>query len=333
MDEKVLEAALAANRNDATAHALLGALLFSKGLYDPGLEHWAETKRLTPRLPVLDAEMGKAWLHIKDDPGRALISFEEGMENDPTNADIYVGLDEAMSLTGVSAKERVAALGRFPATVGAVPVMMPANLVYQVALTRAEAGQYDGALALFKDRFLPSAEGGVNVEQVQFEIELMQAESEAASGRCNEAEKFLGAGHPGLVVNGAASRAYVRMAAIAKSCLHLEQFSQLLEKAAVSESAADSAWSDRARKLLGSYDAAKQQGKLEGALAGCERSTRTSAYTGWWWYNIGTIQMALSHTAQARDAFNRALLLPDSLMSHHLSRAAIVDLASVDRVQ
>jgi len=332
-DEVVLEAALQANRNDATAHALLGTLLFSKGLYDPGIEHWTEAKRLSPKLLVLDAETGKAWLHIKGDPARALISFKEGLENDPTNADIYVGLDEAMSLTGVSAKERAATLGRFPAAVGAVPVMMPANLVYQLALTRAEAKQYEGALALFKDRFLPSAEGGVRADQVQFEIELMQADSEAASGRCNEAEEFLGASHTGLLLNRAVSRAYVRMAAIAKSCQHLEQSSQLLEKAAASESAADSAWTDRARKLLGSYDAAKQQGKLEGALAGCERSTRTSAYAGWWWYNIGTIQMALSHTAQARDAFNRALLLPDSLMSHHLSRAAIADLASVDRVQ
>ena len=45
MDQDVLEAALAANSSDATAHYLLGTLLFSKGLYDPGIAHWAEAKQ------------------------------------------------------------------------------------------------------------------------------------------------------------------------------------------------------------------------------------------------------------------------------------------------
>jgi len=34
------------------------------------------------------------------------------------------------------------------------------DLVYQLALTRAEAGQYDRALALFVNRFFPSEEEG-----------------------------------------------------------------------------------------------------------------------------------------------------------------------------
>ena len=148
-------------------------------MYDAGIEHWTEAKRLAPKLPVLDADLGKAWLHIKGDPTHALAAFREGIENDPTNAEIYVGLDEAMSLTGVSAQERAAVLGRYPS-----PATMPSNLVYQLALTRAEAGQFDQALALFKGRFFPSEEGGVKAEQVLFEVQLMQAEAQAASGQC-----------------------------------------------------------------------------------------------------------------------------------------------------
>jgi tetratricopeptide (TPR) repeat protein len=322
MDRTVLEAAVAANDSDATAHYLLGTLLFSKGLYDPGIEHWTEAKRLSPMMPVLDADMGKALLHLKDDPQRALVAFRAGLENDPTNADIYVGLDEAMSLTGISAKERAAALGRYPSAASdTAPSSMPANLVYQLALTRAEAGQYDQALALFKGRFFPSEEGGVSAEQVLFEIKLMQAEAEAKAGRCTDADEFLTASHSGLVVNGAVAQAYVRMAVIAETCQHGQQSEQLLLKAAASKSAADSAWVDRAQKLLGTHDAAEQQ-KLQ-ALADAERSTDTSAFTGWWWYNIGTIQAALHHSDQAREAYDKALLLPDSLMSHHLARAGI----------
>ena len=43
-----------------------------------------------------------------------------------------------------------------------------------------------------EERFFPSEEGGVSsTAQVLFEIKLMQAEAEAKSGRCGEAEEFL----------------------------------------------------------------------------------------------------------------------------------------------
>jgi tetratricopeptide (TPR) repeat protein len=324
MDRMVLEDALAANNNDGTAHYLLGTLLFSKGLHEEAMEHWIEAKRLSPRLPVLDADMGKAWLHLKADPQHALKSFEEGTKNDPANADIYVGLDEAMSLTGVPAKERAEALGRYPSAEDKASLSpMPANLVYQLALTRAEAGQYDEALALFKDRFFPSEEGGVGAAQVLFEIKLMQAEAAAASGRCKEVEEFLASDHPGLPVNGAVSRAYLRMASIAKACKHPQQTDQFLKQAIASMSGADSAWVAKARELLGTYDATQQQQKMQASLASAQRVKDTSSFTGWWWYNIGTIQAALGHKDLASQAFNNALLLPDSMMSHHLSRVAM----------
>ena len=107
----MLESAVTANRNDPTAHYLLGTLLFSKGLHDEAIAHWAEAKRLNPKMPVLDAEMGKAWLFVKDDPKNALVSFREGTIDDPTNSDNYAGLDAAMSLTSVSARDRAAELG------------------------------------------------------------------------------------------------------------------------------------------------------------------------------------------------------------------------------
>jgi tetratricopeptide (TPR) repeat protein len=327
MDRIVLEAALAANSNDATAYYLLGTLLFSKGLHEQGIEHWAAAKRLAPKLPVLDADMGKAWLHLKGDPQRALVSFREGMENDPTNSDIYVGLDAAMSLNGVSAKERAAALGRYPSADNATSTM-PANLVYQLALTRAEASDFDQALALFKGRFFPSEEGGVSAAQVLFEIKLMQAEADASSGRCAAAGEFLVASHPGLEVNGAVAQAYVRMAAIAKTCKQPERSEQLLQKAAASGGGADSAWVAKAKKQLGTYDATEQQKRLEASLASAERVKDSTAFTGWWWYNMGTIQAALNNKNQAKEAFNNALLLPDSMMSHHLSRAALANVGT-----
>jgi tetratricopeptide (TPR) repeat protein len=326
-DRIVLNAALEANPNDGTAQYLLGTLFFSKGLHDAAMEHWIEAKRLIPNLPILDADMGKAWLHLKADPQRALKSFQEGVRNDPSNAEVYVGLDEAMSLTGISSADRAEALGRYPSASDKTSLSpMPSNLVYQLALTRAEDGRYDEALDLFKDRFFPSEEGGVSSIQVLSEIRLMQAEAESAAGKCKDAEEFLAADHPGLVVNGAVSQAYVRMSAIAKECKRPEQVEQLLRKAATSKSAADAAWVVKAEKLLGTDDAARPQQKLQASLVAAQRIKEASSFTGWWWYNVGTMEEALNHRDRAREAFNTALLLPDSMMSHHLSRTAMTAL-------
>ena len=250
MDKVVLNAALAANASDATAHYLMGTLLFSKAEYDLGIEHWNTAKRLASKLPVLDADLGKAWLHLKNDPVQALKYFRDGVANDPANSEIYVGLDEAMTLTGVSAKERAETLGQYPSI-----STMPASLVYQLALARAEAGEYSEALDLLKNRFFPSEEGGVSAAQVLFEIELMQAEAEASSGGCAKAEEFLEAEHPGLEVNGAISQPYLRMAAVAKACRRDQQAQEFLHKAASSKTGADAAWSLKAETLLASSDA------------------------------------------------------------------------------
>ncbi|MEO6924015.1 MAG: hypothetical protein ABI142_09335, partial [Bryocella sp.] len=284
------------------------------------MKNWAESKRLDPTRAVLDAEMGKAWLHIKNDPQHALVAFREGVKNDAQNEDVYDGLDKAMSLTGVSAKERAAALALYPSA-----STMPPNLVYQLALTQAEAGQYDQALALFQGRFFPSAESGVSADQVQFEIRLMQAQFEASSGRCSAVEEFLKAEHPGLVLNGTVSRSYLQMSAIAKSCRNLPLSKQLLQKAAGSTAAGDAAWAIKAQTLLGNRDVAQQQKTLKAALDAAERMTLTSAYTGWWWYNAGSLRAALNQNAEAQVDFRKAILFPDSMMSHHLSRVAMAE--------
>jgi tetratricopeptide (TPR) repeat protein len=325
MDRVVLEAAVSANDKDATAHDLLGTLLFSKGLYDEGIEQWTAAKRLDPKTPVLDADLGDAWLHVKGDAQRALASYREGVENDPTNAEIYAGLDAAMSLAGAPARERAAALGRYPSVDDPSRSTIPAEVVYQLALTRAEAGEFEDALKLFEGRFFPREEGGVSSDQVLAEIRLMQAEAETKAGRCVDGKAWL-AVDSNLALNGAASQAYLRTAAIAKECHDSEQAEQLLQRAAASGGAADAAWAAKAEKLLGADDSAQEQRKLESALTQAERVVDSSSFTGWWWYNIGTIQAALNHKDLAKEAFDKVLLLPDNMMSHHLARTALAGL-------
>jgi len=325
-DRIVLKAALAANRKDATAHYLLGTQLFSKGLSDAGMAHWTETKQFALHLQVVDVDRGDALLKLKGDPQGALASFREGMRNDPDNAEVYVGLDEATSLTGASAAERAAVLSQYPLA-DAPDSKMPANLVYQLALTRAEAQQYEQALALFKNRFFPSEEGGITSGQVRFEIKLMQAEASAKAHNCNEAESFVTNEQQGLSLGGGSAREYVKLAGVARSCGNAKESENLLHKAAARADSADLVWAIQAEKSLGTYDARADQ-RIAKSLATAESRAETGVNSGSLWYEIGLLQTALNRREQARESFEKVLLLPDTRMFHHLAREALAELSS-----
>jgi tetratricopeptide (TPR) repeat protein len=160
MDHLVLKKALLVNPADATAQYLLGTLLFSKGLYDEGMRHWTEALRVDTGLPVVGADLGRAWLDLKHEPQRALMYFENGLKNDRLNPAVYVGVDETMSLTHVPAQEREAALSRYP-DVDSPHSTMPESLTYELALTRAEAAEFRRAETLLQGRFFAREEGGI----------------------------------------------------------------------------------------------------------------------------------------------------------------------------
>ncbi len=338
-DRIVLEAALAANGKDATAHYLLGTLLFSKGLIDAGMAHWAEAKQLAPHMLLVDVGMGEALLVLKADPKRALEIFREGMKNDAANPELYVGLDEAMSLMGVSARERAATLSQYPSA-DAPQAKMPANLVYQLALTRAEAMQFEPALALFKDRFFPNEEGGIMWKQIQFEVKLMQAETWAKEHNCTAAQDFLKDSDAALAASriapsdaqgvqaGGSAREYVKLAGIARGCENARVSEEFLRKAAASVDYQDLPWAIQAEKLLGTYDAVKDNQRVADFLTAAETRTENGTKSGFWSYDIGLLQAAINRKEQARESFEKALILPDIYMSHHLAREALAELSA-----
>jgi tetratricopeptide (TPR) repeat protein len=169
-DLQVLTAALHSNVQDASAHYLLGTLYFSKGVTDQALAEWGQARKLNPQIRVLHASLGRALLHEKNDPEQALTVFQEGLHNDPQNIALYTGVDQALSILEHPAKERVAALERYPDLAN-----MPTPLVYELILNLAEAGEFEKATALFHNRFFQREEGGTNVRQVWLEVQIQRA--------------------------------------------------------------------------------------------------------------------------------------------------------------
>ncbi|HZR66727.1 MAG TPA: DUF5107 domain-containing protein [Terriglobales bacterium] len=327
-DVQVLQAALQANANDATAHYLLGTLYFSKGLTDQAIDQWKHAQELKENLPVLDANVGIAFLHEKDDPQRALTAFERGVHNDPRNEAVYVGADQALSLLKHPSSDRVRDLEAYPDR-----KEMPAELVYELALNLAEAGDFERATNLFRNRFFAREEGGTNVRQVWVEVQLERALKLAEEGNCEQAESIGGSlGSPvsgmeftndGLDVFTHSARVEYQLGRIEAKCGNSDQAQKRFEAVAAKSGALEIVWAWRAAKELPGFDASTWVSRLDSALQQANSASESSSFAGWWVYTAGMIQRALGHEKEAQESFRKALLLPDRLLSYHLTREAL----------
>ena len=178
----VLRAALQHDPTDATASFLLGSLYLSGGRVEPALEAWSAARRQHPRIPGLHRNLALTYLIALERPDQALEIFREGLDVDPQNIGLYVGIDQALSLTGGTATERAAALARYPDTAN-----MPAAVSFKLALALAEAGRFDEADRMFVNRFFASEELGTNVRDVYVEVRLMRAREAARHQQCRDA--------------------------------------------------------------------------------------------------------------------------------------------------
>jgi tetratricopeptide (TPR) repeat protein len=230
-----------------------------------------------------------------------------------------------MSLTGAPATERAGLLSQYPSA-DAPDSRMSVDLVYQLALTRAEAGQYDRALALFVNRFFPSEEGGITSGQVLFEIKLLQAEAWARGSGCAQAEDFVSSTQMGA---GLSPRDDVKLAGIAHSCANAQESEQFLRKAAASAEPANLVWAIQAKESLGSYDARQVEEQVANSLTAAQHQMAAGAHSASWWYNLGLLQAALHRNQEARQSFQQVLLLPDPQMFHHFAREALAELSAV----
>ena len=318
-DLEVLRAAVRANPDDMTAHYLLGTQYFARGLTDDALKEWNVARHAQAPIPVLHADLGRVMLREKHDSSGALQVFREGLAVDPLNRKLYEGVDEALSLMGRPARELATSLERYPD----LP-HMPAELVYALALDRAEAQDFDGALALFHDRFFPREEGGTNVRQVWVEVKLLQALTQAAAGQCNAALAVvdgIGAESPGLpfTKDGLAPfvdapRTQYLIAQVETGCGRVPQAGERRRRLAAATGIGDLIWAWGAAKKLDGYNNAEWTNRMEAASAQAASGPP---------YTAGMLELLLGKRSAAWAHFQQAVLLPDRMMSHHLSRMAM----------
>ena len=327
-DRAALEAALRSNSNDATAHYLLGTFFFSRAMTTNALREWNAAGDLHAQIPALNASLGWALLHETHDTEKALAVFEEGIANDPKNAVNYSGATTALAILVKPAAQRVQILERYPD-----PKTMPLALVYELALNKAEAGDFAGATALFRDRFFGREEGGTNVRQVWIEVKLEQIQSLAKSGRCKDA--LAEANAIAQPVNGLdftkdglepflnSARTKYFLADAYDSCGEKSKASAIFKQVAGETEPSNLVWAARSGKHLPDYDAAKWTDRLTSAIPRAEQQAQRSSAKVWWLYVAGTLRKSVGQHEAGNNELRDALLLPDSRVTHHLIQLAL----------
>jgi tetratricopeptide (TPR) repeat protein len=316
---------LQANSEDASARYLLGTLYFSRGLTDPALAEWS--RATNHHIPVLDASLGLALLHEKHDPELAISAFRDGLQSDPANVTIYLAADQALSLLAKPASERTEILEKYTDMTNA-----PSALIFELILNLSESGDFERAESLFHNRFFPREEGGTNVRQVWIEVELQKVLWHARNGRCGDAlatADHMGAAVDGLPFTKDGLEPFLRSARTNhlvgtgyERCKRLEEAKRKFQSAAAASAPDELLWAWLAARKLSGDDEKQWRERLQSALLQVIDRSENSSYPGWWDYSAGALAAALGEEQVANERFQQALLLPDRMLSYHLTRLA-----------
>lgn len=327
LDYEVLTSAVQAAPNDANAHWLLGMEEFSRGLEDAGMQEWNKAATLNPHLPALFAARGKTQLLLKKDATAAMAEFEKGRQSDTSNPDVYVGLDQAMSLLKRPPHQIAQELKSFPDAKA-----IPQGMVYEIALASTEAGEFQQAESVFHDRFFSSGEGDTNVRQIWVEYRLQHALHLAATGQCPASMtelKELGSPVAGLsftneilpAMTGGARIAYLS-GEIARQCGHEQEAAASYAAAAKSTSPDGMYWAMKASKKLHRYTPSTWKESMQKAHAEAEALSSTTSDFGYWMYVMALLEREMGEKVAAERHMEDALRSPDRRLSYHLVRLA-----------
>ena len=315
--QEVLESVVRERPGDATAHFLLGTLRMASGRTDAAIEEWRTAQKLNPSIPVLQANLGRVLLRMKRDVPGAAEAFRAGLAADASNTEIYAGLGTTLGMLGRPAAEVAAALERYPDRPG-----MPAALVYDLALSYAEAGRFDDAKAMFRDRFFPREEGGTNVRQVWIRVRALEAQAAAGCDAALAIVDHIGeeVGQLAFTKDGlqhfiAAAPNQAALGRAEARCGRAEAAAGRLRSLSAAGDAESLVFAYELARQLPGFQAAEWTARLQ--AAGRRGAGGRGGVTA------GILELDLGQTEEGRAAIEGALLLPDRNLAHHLGREAL----------
>ena len=169
----VLRAAVEQNPSDATAHYLLGCLLFNSRMHDQALAEWNLAKPSAGRIPAYYETVARVLMVVKPDTKRAESLLKEGLAAQPADA----------GLLGLMANIRNGS-----AAGGGAPAPPPPSFASPLeAAARALAmlgGHHQGAAeAVFQVQNFPDKKQPAEVRQAYVEVRMQSLLAAAGPGK------------------------------------------------------------------------------------------------------------------------------------------------------
>jgi hypothetical protein len=133
--------------------------------------------------------------------------------------------------------------------------------------------------------------------------------------------------HDGLEPILQSARTNYQLGAAYASCAKPEEAAKRFQLASAASAPDQTLWAWRAAQKLPGFDEKQWQERLQTALAQAKSRSDTSSYTSWWDYTAGALAGALGSRREADQRFQKALLLPDRMLSYHFTRMARAETA------
>jgi len=193
---------------------------------------------------------------------------------------------------------------------------MPTNLVYQLALTRAEAVDMTRLWRSLRNRFFRARREASCGRRFFLKSSSCTLKPKPRLENAFDAETFLANEHPGPRAEwGRRSRVSEKWPPSQSAANRPQEAEQLLQKAAASENIADMVWAARAETVTRHYDAAQEQQKAQASLSHAVHVADTSSYTGWWVVQHWSHRACVESQRFCSRVFHQRSVIPDSMMS------------------
>jgi len=170
----VLRAAIEQNREDATAHYLLGCLLFNSRMTDEALAEWDKAWPSAGRIPAYYQTVARVLAGVKKNPALAEGLLQEALAARPADdglKDLLAGLRGAAT----------------PALHSLADHSTPTEIA-NYALELLAANDLSGAASLFHAKSFPEVKQPAEVRQAYAEVQLRGMLAGATAGQCENLE-------------------------------------------------------------------------------------------------------------------------------------------------
>jgi tetratricopeptide (TPR) repeat protein len=152
---QVLESAVATHGDLWIAWYLLGNLLYDKRRHEQAIVAWESASARRPDFSIPHRNLGIAYLNIRNDPTRAVASFDRALAANPQDARILYERDQLWKRVGEAPAKRLAEMLRHPHLLSRRD-----DLCVELATLYNQTGSPDKALDLLLNRRFQPWEGG-----------------------------------------------------------------------------------------------------------------------------------------------------------------------------